>query len=92
VTATQLNAVNKEAQETEQHRAEACAEIESLREQLGIQTKELAELLGKYIAVTAERDRLWSLVPPTPIQIPRFEVQRLVDIDQAGAKIDDINI
>lgn len=71
VTATKLTAADKEARETEQHCAEACAEIESLREQLGIKTTELAELQGKFASITAERNTLWSLV--LPILVAQFE-------------------
>ena len=89
-----IKAAAKETAETEQHRAEACAEIESLREQLGIKTTELAELQGKYLSITAERNTLWSLVPPIPVA--QFEVRRLIDIDRAGVKLPqsppDINI
>lgn len=84
VTATKLTATDKEARETEQHRAEACAEIESLREQLGIKTTELAELQGRFASTTAERNTLWSLVPPIPVA--QFEVRRLIDIDRAGVQ------
>ena len=82
---TKLTAADKEAQETEQHRAEACAEIESLREQLGIKTTELAELQGKYASIKAERNTLWSLVPPIPVA--QSEVLRLIDIDRAGLQL-----
>ena len=67
VTATKaredLQAAKKEAAETEQHRAEACAEISSLREQLGIKTNALNAEHARLRAVEAERDTLWLLVP-----------------------------
>eukprot|EP01047_Picozoa_sp_COSAG01_P064600 COSAG01_NODE_8579_length_2731_cov_34.444909_2_plen_102_part_00 len=63
VTATKarvdLQAAKKEAAETEQHRAEAVAEIESLREQLGAKTAEFNEEHARRRAIEAERDTLW---------------------------------
>ena len=72
-----LRAANKEAAEAEQHRAEACAEVSSLREQLGIKTNELNGEYARRRAVEAERDTLWLLVPqPERVRTPQADAAR----------------